>query len=206
MLWNQSLRLNLWLESVVGCWKELQPVQQILCFSQSIKHSSSHSFGLFNSATTLISARFSSSSYSQSILELYTMSNIPSSASRHPRRPRIQQRTESLLPPHQSKSITSVPVTPGISQGTYMNGVSGLKSPESARQEYFPRHANSAQSQTFGTSVKPPDLGPSTWEGSDLSGNVLSATFTLPQAIQYSQRGNWVSPRKKLPARERRVG
>lgn len=139
------------------------------------------------------------------------MSNIPSSAQRHPSRPTIQQRTESHLPPHQSKSITSVPVTPGISQGTYgkcPSETSAFRNPPPARQEYFSRQlpdsANSAQSQASPASPlsarTPLKSSLSRLQHGDVavSGTVISATFTLPQAIQYAKAGIWVSSRKKL--------
>lgn len=130
------------------------------------------------------------------------MSNTPFSVPRHSSRPRIQQRTESLLPPHESKSITSVPVTPGISQGTYQRYPGGtaatLRIPQSAKLGYFSDSVHSAQSQDAQTPLKSISSQPQ-HEGAVFSGKVLSATFTLPQAIQYSQGGKWVSAGKKLP-------
>lgn len=139
------------------------------------------------------------------------MSNPPVSASRHPR-PKIQQRTDTLLPPHESKSITSVPVTPGISQGTYQRFSDGtaatLRIPQSARLGYFASQgsdsANSAHSHEAQTPLKSISSRPQ-HEGAVFSGNVLSATFTLPQAIQFSQGGKWVSAGKE-PPRVREVG
>lgn len=133
------------------------------------------------------------------------MPNTPFSAPRHPSRPSIPQRTDTLLPPHEAKSITSIPVTPGISQGTYQRipgRPAALKTPQSARLEYFAPHqvsesANSAQSQETQTPLKSASSQPQ-HEGAATSGNVISATFTLPQAIQYSQGGKWVSTGNKL--------
>ncbi|KAL7787002.1 family 20 glycosyltransferase [Trichoderma ceciliae] len=125
------------------------------------------------------------------------MSATPSSAQRHLRRPAGQQRSESHLPPHESQSITSIPVTPGISQGTYDEYPSGIqtsKTPQSGRQEYFSRRPDSA------TSVLPqpntrmplrPSLGQHQHGDVELSGTVLSATFTLPQLLQYHRGGDW---------------
>ncbi|KAL6900086.1 glycosyltransferase family 20 protein [Trichoderma evansii] len=131
------------------------------------------------------------------------MSSTPSAAQRHPSRPAVQQRSESHLPPHESKSITSIPVTPGISQGTYgkcPSGTSGFRDPQTARQGYFSRPldpANTAQSHASPTSplsaLTPLKSGLNLPQHGDipLSGTVLSATFTLPQAIQYAKGGKW---------------
>lgn len=131
------------------------------------------------------------------------MSATPS-APRHPSRPTVQQRSESHLPPHESKSITSVPVTPGISQGTYgkcPSGTLSFRKPQTAGQEYFSHQidpANAAQSHASPTSPltarTPLKSGLGRLQHGDiaLSGTVLSATFTLPQAIQYAKGGTWV--------------
>lgn len=133
-----------------------------------------------------------------------TMSHPPPSAQRHPTRPAIQQRSESLLPPHESNSITSIPVTPGISQGTYgkcPSGVPTSRHPHTARQEYFSGQldpVNEAQPQPSPASplcARLPLISRlSQLQLGDvaLSGTVLSATFPLPQSIQYRQEGTWV--------------
>lgn len=136
------------------------------------------------------------------------MSHAPSSAQRHPGRPVMQQRSETLLPPHESKSITSIPVTPGISQGTYGKCPSGIptsRHPHAASQEYFPRQldpVNESQSQPSPTTPlcarMPLRSRLSQLQLGDiaLSGTVLSATFTLPQSIQYHKGETWVIAEK----------
>lgn len=133
-----------------------------------------------------------------------TMSHPPPSAQRHPTRPAIQQRSESLLPPHESNSITSIPVTPGISQGTYgkcPSGVPTSRHPHAARQGYFSSQldpVNEAQPQPSPASplcARLPLISRlSQLQLGDvaLSGTVLSATFPLPQSIQYRKEGTWV--------------
>ncbi|KAH8126319.1 trehalose 6-phosphate synthase/phosphatase [Trichoderma asperellum] len=131
------------------------------------------------------------------------MSHPPPSAQRHPTRPAIQQRSESLLPPHESNSITSIPVTPGISQGTYgkcPSGVPTSRHPHVARQEYFSSQldpVNEAQPQPSPASplcARLPLISRlSQLQLGDiaLSGTVISATFPLPQSIQYRKEGTW---------------
>ncbi|KAK0755594.1 hypothetical protein N5P37_011836 [Trichoderma harzianum] len=123
------------------------------------------------------------------------MSGTPSSR-HHLDRPVIQQQGESLLPLHESESITSIPVTPGISQGTYGEHPRGLTTSERAqpgKQEYFPRRpANTVQTPPY--AVSPLDdgsfSGPRHGEVA-LSGTVLSATFTLPQRLRNRKGGKW---------------
>lgn len=124
------------------------------------------------------------------------MSGTPySTTQRYPLRPAIQQRTESFLPPHEKEAITSIPVTPGISQGTYGNPSDGIPTPrgiqlQPGRHDYFPRRpANRALAQPFGDGVL---NGPRQGELS-LSGTVLSATFSLPQLLRYRKGGKWAS-------------
>ncbi|KAJ4865407.1 glycosyltransferase family 20 domain-containing protein [Trichoderma breve] len=132
------------------------------------------------------------------------MSGTPYSTQRLPNRPAVQQRTESFLPPHESEAITSIPVTPGISQGTYGDPNDGIPTPmgiptprviqsQPGRQEYFPRRpANKALAQS--SAVPPFGDGILTGSGQGevfLSGTVLSATFTLPQLLRYRKGGKW---------------
>ncbi|KAL6857377.1 glycosyltransferase family 20 protein [Trichoderma novae-zelandiae] len=113
-----------------------------------------------------------------------------------PSRPGVPQRNDSQLPPHESEAIISIPVTPGISQGTYgerPNGFPTSRRPQQERQDYFPR-------RPVNTVRAPPSaLSPLNYEtalGSrqgdvPLSGNVLSVTFTLPQLLRYRRGGQW---------------
>ncbi|KAL7938440.1 glycosyltransferase family 20 protein [Trichoderma chlorosporum] len=126
------------------------------------------------------------------------MSGTPYSTQRHLDRPAVQQRTESFLPPHQSEAITSIPVTPGISQGTYGERTDGIPTSrggqhQSGRQDYFPqRLTNTIPIRP--SAVSPLDDGtlPRSRHGEvALSGTVLSATFTLPQLLRYRKGGKW---------------
>ncbi|KAM0265338.1 hypothetical protein ACHAQJ_000178 [Trichoderma viride] len=115
----------------------------------------------------------------------------------------MQQRNESHLPPHESKSITSIPVTPGISQGTYGKCPSGIptsRKSQTARQEYFSRQPDSGNSTHAQPSPASPLIGRTPLRSSlsqlqhgdvALSGTVLSATFTLPQSLHYHKGEKW---------------
>lgn len=126
------------------------------------------------------------------------MSGRTSPERHHPGRPAVQQRSESHLPPHESESITSIPVTPGISQGTYgefhPSGIPTSRRAQSGKQEYFPRRlVNTVQAQPSVASPLNGGILPGSRHGEvALSGTVLSVTFTLPQLLRYRKGGEWV--------------
>ncbi|RFU73685.1 glycosyltransferase family 20 [Trichoderma arundinaceum] len=124
------------------------------------------------------------------------MSGKPSAAHRHLDRPAVQRRSESHLPPHESESITSIPVTPGISQGTYGECPSGIRTLRKAQPEsqgYFSRQSSFNSVESPFSARIPLRSTPSQHQHGDvaLSGTVLSATFTLPQLLRYRKEGKW---------------
>ncbi|KAK1255660.1 hypothetical protein MKX07_007919 [Trichoderma sp. CBMAI-0711] len=113
-----------------------------------------------------------------------------------PTRPAVPQRNDTQLPPHESEAITSIPVTPGISQGTYglerPNGFPSSRRPQQDKQDYFPRRT------AHTVPAQPPAVSPlneitlAARRGDiPLSGNVLSVTFTLPQLLRFRRGGKW---------------
>nr|AXS58648.1 trehalose-6-phosphatase TPPA homeolog p [Epichloe coenophiala] len=76
---------------------------------------------------------------------------------------------ETHLPPHERKSVTRVPVTPGVALGTYDSDYFGAAAQETS--------------------------GPQPRGGADrlptLTGNVISATFATPHTVQYHQGSEW---------------
>ncbi|KAG6017313.1 hypothetical protein E4U54_007735 [Claviceps lovelessii] len=76
---------------------------------------------------------------------------------------------EALLPPHKRKSVTRVPVTPGVALGTYDG-------------DYFgePRR-DASRSQVNGCTNQLPSL----------TGNVISATFTMPHVLERRKGSGW---------------
>ncbi|KAG5980987.1 hypothetical protein E4U55_003424 [Claviceps digitariae] len=77
---------------------------------------------------------------------------------------------EAFLPPHERKSVTNVPVTPGVALGTYDSDYFGRAT----------RHAAS-HSRVDGVADRMPSL----------TGNVISATFTMPHILEHRQRSGW---------------
>ncbi|PTB70216.1 glycosyltransferase family 20 protein [Trichoderma citrinoviride] len=124
------------------------------------------------------------------------MADRPNPHERLPIRPSVPQRNETQLLAHRTEAITSIPVTPGISQGTYgverPNGFPTSRRPQQERQDYFPRRA------AHTVPAQPPAVSPlneislAARQGDiALSGNILSVTFTLPQLLRYRKGGVW---------------
>ncbi|KAG6004209.1 hypothetical protein E4U21_001317 [Claviceps maximensis] len=76
---------------------------------------------------------------------------------------------EALLPPHERKSVISVPVTPGVGLGTYDG-------------DYLMGASRDAsQSEAIGNADGLPSL----------TGNVISATFAMPHVMEHRRGSGW---------------
>jgi hypothetical protein len=117
--------------------------------------------------------------------------------------PAFRQPGKSHLPPQQRKTgVTVVPVTPG----TYTEPPSQLQIAKriiSPREEYFSLPSNSTgHTQArfkHRKSPIPANVQPNTsvvrklHKTMQLSGNVISVTFTAPQVVQYREGSEWVT-------------
>ena len=118
---------------------------------------------------------------------------------------------ESHLPPQERKSVTDVPVTPDIRRDTYNDQPSKA---ERLRQGYFPPQPGTAKQHAIRQTIAPSSsqqlqkrnlttgdgASPSRRNGSvPAHRRVLSATFTVPQLLQYDKDGQWVSLCSSLP-------
>ncbi|GJN78549.1 threalose-6-phosphate phosphatase [Purpureocillium lilacinum] len=109
---------------------------------------------------------------------------------------------ESHLPPQERKSVTDVPVTPDIRRDTYNDQPSKA---ERLRQGYFPPQPGTAKQHAVRQTIPSPShqlqkrnlttgdgASPSRRNGSvPAHRRVLSATFTVPQLLQYDKDGQW---------------
>ena len=121
----------------------------------------------------------------------------------HEARPFTQHRHKSHLPPHERKSNTTVPVTPGISAGTYTESANRLGTKDKLSKDYFSRQSNaSSHAQTRPSRHQAPvhaHMRPGASERRSqhkamaLGGTVISATFTVPQLLQYREGSEWVT-------------
>lgn len=85
--------------------------------------------------------------------------------------PNNTEHKEAHLPPHQRKSVTQIPVTPGVSLGTY-------------DEDYFDDASQESPApQTNG--ITDGQVG--------FTGNIISATFEVPHTLEYRPGLDWVS-------------
>lgn len=112
---------------------------------------------------------------------------------------------ESHLPPQERKSVTNVPVTPDIRRDTYDDQPSKA---QPLRQGYFPpqQQPGSARQHSWRQTIVPSSqqqkcnlttgdgAPPPRRNGTEpIHRRVISATFTVPQLLQYDKDGQWVS-------------
>ncbi|KAK4074660.1 CAZyme family GT20 [Purpureocillium lilacinum] len=108
---------------------------------------------------------------------------------------------ESHLPPQERKSVINVPVTPDIRKDTYNDQPSKA---ERLRQGYFPPQPGTAKQQAVRQTAAPSPqqqkrnlktgdgASPPLRNGADHTHRrVISATFTVPQLLQYDKDGQW---------------
>ncbi|KAK2591508.1 hypothetical protein QQS21_010806 [Conoideocrella luteorostrata] len=83
--------------------------------------------------------------------------------------PNNTEHKEAHLPPHQRKSVTQIPVTPGVSLGTY-------------DEDYFDDASQESPApQTNG--ITDGQVG--------FTGNIISATFEVPHTLEYRPGSDW---------------
>ena len=137
-------------------------------------------------------------------------------------RPPLQEDdSDSALPPQLRPSVTKVPVTPGINARTYKSESSGdsraadaappsdspgyfnsitssrshlAVSPDGMEEEQNPDNAESPQEILRRLSLSGESLAKIREANPDLalSGNIISATFTLPHTLKYRKGSDWV--------------
>ncbi|KAK5988943.1 Trehalose-phosphatase [Cladobotryum mycophilum] len=118
----------------------------------------------------------------------------------------VPERNDTLLPPHEQDAITRVPVTPGVALGTYDQRPNrGDSNHEPFTPGYFGSHHNTSSSTTPGYFNTPKHqllrkisqlslnetIAPDADKSVKLSGNIISATFTIPYALKYRHGSPW---------------